>query len=521
MKLIASVSALLLGLLVAGCNGEVVIGGQRPARLVLVSGDLQTGTVGQELPAPLVVRVLDDKDRPVRNQLVNFVVTAGGGSVFAGSALTNSDGEARERWTLGPVAAHTQRVEARAVNAETGAALVFGEFRAVAVPDAPAQASGVISGTFDAVPDTPVPNIGVKVTDRYGNPLSGVTVNWSVTSGGGTVAAPSTQTGASGFAVVEWRLGNVPGVQTLRGQAGSLPPVEFSARLRLPVTIAFVAAPAVVPVNGSAEFAVAVRDSMAQLIPNTLVEWTLTGAGGTLTPVSARTASDGTARATLAVGTAQTNFTVTARAGNAQVQTLTQVDGPILITDLSAGGSRGSFNPNGGATARIVSSAGAITSAQVTIYGRSAPMTFNAAEGKWVGSVMLSDAPGGTLEGNITAQDAAGNTRVLTFTVVNDANPVVTILEPGSNTVSAKGSIRIRATCSSYAGRRPELCADLYSRVSTDAATYLPSARGRTEVDVVVPLPAGPATVHIYVSWTDAHGVYYNVLKMITVNVQP
>ncbi|HZG41712.1 MAG TPA: hypothetical protein VEY93_02035, partial [Longimicrobium sp.] len=115
MRMIAGASALLLGVLIGACNGEVVGGGQRPARVVVVAGDLQSDTVGKELAQPLVVRVVDDRDRPVRNQLVNFVVTAGGGSVFAGSSVTNAQGEARERWTLGPVAGDTQRVEARAV----------------------------------------------------------------------------------------------------------------------------------------------------------------------------------------------------------------------------------------------------------------------------------------------------------------------------------------------------------------------------------------------------------------------
>lgn len=44
--------------------------------LLIVSGDGQQAFVGQELPSPLVVQVLDDKNRPVKDQLVNFRVRA-------------------------------------------------------------------------------------------------------------------------------------------------------------------------------------------------------------------------------------------------------------------------------------------------------------------------------------------------------------------------------------------------------------------------------------------------------------
>lgn len=104
-----------------------------PASIDLVSGNNQVDTVGQELPNPVVIQLLDSLDQPVSQQIVNFVVVDGGGSVFAGAALTNSDGMAQERWTLGTVAEQNV-LEVRAVDATTGEALVFGRFDATAVP---------------------------------------------------------------------------------------------------------------------------------------------------------------------------------------------------------------------------------------------------------------------------------------------------------------------------------------------------------------------------------------------------
>lgn len=230
MRMIASAAALLLGLLAGGCNGEVVGGGHRPAEVLVVSGDLQTGTAGQELPQPLVVKVVDDAGRPVRDQLVNFRVIAGGGSVFAGSALTNKDGIAQERWTLGTVAGDTQRVEARAVDPETGEGLVFAVFRAIATPAAAAGISAV-QPTLTGMPGTPVADSAAAlVRDQYGNPVPGVTVNWAVTSGGGSVSPASSTTNAQGIARAQWTLGgSVTTPQTLQASAGASMNATFTA----------------------------------------------------------------------------------------------------------------------------------------------------------------------------------------------------------------------------------------------------------------------------------------------------
>ena len=201
--------------------------------MVVVSGDDQVDTVGTELPSPLVVRVLDENGLRVPNQIVNFVVTAGGGSVFAGSALTNAEGEARERWTLGKVAADSQRVEARAVNSTTGAAIVFGTFRATAVagPATKLKKASADSGSATIGTDVTV-KPSVRVTDQYDNPVSGTSVTFAVASGGGSVTGGSAVTNGSGIATVGgWTLGTTAGANTLTAAANGLQesPITFFA----------------------------------------------------------------------------------------------------------------------------------------------------------------------------------------------------------------------------------------------------------------------------------------------------
>jgi hypothetical protein len=138
-----------------------------PLSLNVVSGDAQSGLANTELPDPLVVQVLDTKGHRVRDQIVNFRVVAGGGSVFAGTSLTNSDGIAMEWWTLG--ASGAQRVEVRAVDPTTGEKQVFATFNAtIAAPPPPA-----------ITPDAFEPNDAQQIARLIGNMNSGQSLSLS------------------------------------------------------------------------------------------------------------------------------------------------------------------------------------------------------------------------------------------------------------------------------------------------------------------------------------------------------
>jgi len=75
-----------------------------PTNLALVSGDNQTGTVGQPLAAPMVVKVTDANNSPVPSVSVTFSVLAGGGTVAQSPVSTNIQGLASTTLTLGPTA---------------------------------------------------------------------------------------------------------------------------------------------------------------------------------------------------------------------------------------------------------------------------------------------------------------------------------------------------------------------------------------------------------------------------------
>ena len=134
MRRSAKLATMMLALAVIGsaCSRsgpmdmlEAAVGTQ-----AVLIGNGQVAAAGTELPRPIEVRVLDDGGRPVQGQIVNFVVTAGGGEVYGRAAVSDERGFARDWWTLGPRPG-INRIEARAVNSTTGEAIVFGTFVAL------------------------------------------------------------------------------------------------------------------------------------------------------------------------------------------------------------------------------------------------------------------------------------------------------------------------------------------------------------------------------------------------------
>jgi hypothetical protein len=93
----------------------------------------------------------------------------------------------------------------------------------------PATVSLFSGGGQTVPPSTPLPDsIVVRVTDVFEAPKAGVTVNWSVTSGGGSVSPATSVTDANGRAAARWTAG-AAGLQELRATVGQLEPVLVSA----------------------------------------------------------------------------------------------------------------------------------------------------------------------------------------------------------------------------------------------------------------------------------------------------
>src|SRR5881296_2784345 len=150
---------LVLASCVAPVDTDQAVG---PLSLSVISGNNQSAPPGTELTDPLVARVDDSRGHAVKGQIVNFVVVSGGGSVFAGAAITNADGIVQERWTLG--FSGPQQVEARAVDNATGAKLTFAIFTATLTDVQPPVVSNVATSPANPTAGTPF-DITATVSD--------------------------------------------------------------------------------------------------------------------------------------------------------------------------------------------------------------------------------------------------------------------------------------------------------------------------------------------------------------------
>ena len=194
---------------------------QTPTALLRVGGDAQTGSPGGPLVEPLVGRLLDAGESPVAGMVVSFSPAEGSGSVTPAAATTDPAGEAQASWTLGD-----------AVGAQSVVASVAeGPSTAFTARAEPPHALLILSG------DGQVARTGreagepvrVRVISRSGDGLSGVTVAFEVTAGGGSVPSSSAVTDADGIASPgPWTMG-APGPQELRATAPGVNRVIFRA----------------------------------------------------------------------------------------------------------------------------------------------------------------------------------------------------------------------------------------------------------------------------------------------------
>jgi Bacterial Ig-like domain (group 1) len=95
-----STSAFLFLLSCGGGDLTLPGGTSPPTGLVVVSGDEQSAKPGDDLPDPLVVKVVDAQGNPVANAPVSWDA-GGGGSVSPETAQTDAAGLASARLTLG------------------------------------------------------------------------------------------------------------------------------------------------------------------------------------------------------------------------------------------------------------------------------------------------------------------------------------------------------------------------------------------------------------------------------------
>ena len=234
-KLLYRVSC-FVALALNGCGGD---GGVGPGielppgtTVEIAGGSGQQVVAGTAAPTPLQVELLGPAGEPLPGILVRFTTTSVAAQLSPENAITNDAGIAQTTLTPSPIVG-TQTVTA---TVETLAPVQF----TVTVVPAPAAAmlpSGGdrqtgLQGQPFAAP------LRVRINDAYGNAVSGVSVDWAVTQGSGTLSAPSSVSGTDGLASVTLTPSSAGTILVTASSAGlSGSPVTFQESVEMAVSL--------------------------------------------------------------------------------------------------------------------------------------------------------------------------------------------------------------------------------------------------------------------------------------------
>ena len=301
--------------------------------LEVVSGNGQSTETDQHLTNPLIVRVLDQNSAVLSGVTVSFSVTPSSGVLNPASATTGSDGQASTTLQLGSTAG------TYTVTASVSGITQQATFTATATE--PPRAATLEQGSGDGQSGETGHHLTdpliVTVLDQYGNPLSGVTVSFSVTPTDGVLSPASVDTDSDGEASTLLQLGgtvgeyivtaNVPGVSSVTFTATATAPPPPPPPARVATTLE--------KVSGDSQtgrtnqhltnpLIVKVIDQDRDALSDVTVSFTVNPSSGVLSPTSVTTDADGEASTALQLGSTAGGYTVTASAaGIAQSVTFT------------------------------------------------------------------------------------------------------------------------------------------------------------------------------------------------------
>ena len=449
------------------------------AKIIAVNaGNGQTATVNNAVLTAPSVAVTDAYGNPVSGVTVTFASSVRSGTVTGATPATLASGIATVgSWTLGTTAGPDTMTAT--VGGLTGSPVLFiatgtgGSATNIARlgPAAQSDTIGATLGVLDSV----------KVTDTFGNPISGVTVTWAA-GGAGSLTPTAPTTNAQGIATATRVLGNGAAVVTDTAKATGLTgsPVTFTVTTNPghAATIALNGGDAQTDTAAATlptAYTVLITDRVGNVVSGTTVTWGVTG-GGSITP-SSISGVNGVATATRVLGTtagaqgatataagltgSPISFSATATAGaakaisvvagsNGQTATISTavgsppsakvvdqfgnaVTGTTVTFALGAGGARnGSLTAP---TAPTTSASGIATVGGWTLGSHAGPDTVTATAGGLTGSPLLF-VDNGTAGSAATIALAGGNSQTDTVRATLARLDSVLVTDAGSNPVS-------------------------------------------------------------------------------------
>ncbi len=403
--------------LLTGQADTVIVNVTLPASLIVPqSGNTQTGVVGAQLAQPLVVKVSAADGLAVAGTTVNFAVASGGGSVVNSSVVSDANGLAQTKWTLG-TAAGTQTVTASS-GTLTNSPLTF------TATANPVTATKLVNTTppTNGLAGTPLGPIVFTAEDNNGNVATGfngqIIVSLSTTIAGATLSGTTSVTASAGVAAFSTLAINKNGAGYTLVAASSLPSdttAAFNIGVGAPAKLVFTVQPTNTTTGLVINPAIVVNaeDAQGNLTPSFTGAVTLSFATN---PSSANLGGTVTVNAILGVATFTGMSVSAAGAGyslSAEATGLTSATSSLFNVASTVAGP---------ATQLAITTQPANTTAGVAIAPAivvTARDVSNNLATTFSGNVMLAFGanPGGsTLGGTVTATAAAG---IATFSTIN------------------------------------------------------------------------------------------------------
>jgi PKD repeat protein len=201
-----------------------------PSQIVVEMGDGQSGVIGQPLPAPLELEVLDAGGNPVAYVPVTFTVQSGGGSLNGNSTLqvsTDINGMASALLNLGQQEGINNNVVSATFTGNTGPAASFVASSQAAGPAAITSISGLVEDDSN----TPIPGATITLEGTAYTATSDVNGNFIISPAPvgsfllQVVGQTSTRTDAT-FPTLVYNITTVAGINNTLGMPVCLPPLD-------------------------------------------------------------------------------------------------------------------------------------------------------------------------------------------------------------------------------------------------------------------------------------------------------
>ncbi len=415
-----------------------------PTSLVSVSGNGQTGIVGSDLSAPLVVRVLDQNGGVMSGQTVSFSVSPTDGSLNPTSGTTGSNGQTQTQLTLGSTAG-TYTVTATVGTLTT---------KWTATATTPLTPTSLVSvsgdGQTGVVGSALTAPLVVRVLDQNGDAMSGQTVSFSVSPTDGSLNPTSGTSGSNGQTQTALTLGSTTGTYTVTAKVGSLT-TTWTATATTPLTPT-----SLVSVSGngqtgivgsdlSAPFVVRVLDQNGDAMSGRTVTFSVNPSDGSLNPKNGTTDANGQTQTRLTLGNTPGTYTVTATVGSLTTRWTATATAPLTPTRLVSVSGDGQTGTVGNALAaplvvRVLDQHGNVLS------GRTVTFSVNPSDGSLNPKSGTTDSQGqaqteltlGSTQGTYTVTATVG-TLTATWTATATARPPVTLTPTRLISVSGDG----------------------------------------------------------------------------------